>query len=185
MKSRFLLITLFAYLCLPGLAGANWQATPAHSTKKEKAAGEETQPQSKSGEPAADHSGLTRQRKPEVVPPAGPAAGITPESAQPQAPGAVSPRPAAAPAVSAKDQELGQRIEKALTNEPSLSNARVQVEVVESKITLTGTVADGLQRRAATRIVRSFAGDRQVVDQLTVVGAKVQGEESPPAGPRR
>lgn len=66
--------------------------------------------------------------------------------------------------------QMQQQIQQALQQEPSLSSDSIQVNVTSDKVELTGTVANGKDRKTAKRIAQSFAGNKQVVDHLTVQG---------------
>lgn len=68
------------------------------------------------------------------------------------------------------DSTLQSQIQTALQNEPTLSNNHLNVNVSVDTIDLSGTVATGKERQTALRIVQSYAGNRRVVDKLTVSG---------------
>jgi len=55
-----------------------------------------------------------------------------------------------------------------LNSEPALANTNVSVKADESAVVLTGTVDSEKQHDLAVRIAQSFAGDRQVVDKITI-----------------
>ena len=71
---------------------------------------------------------------------------------------------------SSNTDQLRSQLETALKNEPTLSSSNVQVDVTDTKITLTGSVATGKDRQTAKRIAQSYAGNRKVVDKMTVTG---------------
>jgi len=81
---------------------------------------------------------------------------------------------------SADTTQLQSQIQQALQNEPSLSSDSVQVNVTSDKIELTGTVANSKDRKTAKRIAQSFAGNRQVVDHLTVQKSSQPMSETTP-----
>jgi hypothetical protein len=182
-KFSFVFLATLALLCAQAPAQGNSQQ-PAEQNSSASQNQQATPDQSQSAQPskdprAADQGGPTEQPNPQIVPPAGPQKGINPDAAQPggeQREGA-SQSQEIAPASNA-DRELAQNIDKALKNEPTLSNAQVQVGIENNTITLSGTVPSGKDRTTATRIATSFGGDRKVVDQLTVVGRKEPGRES-------
>lgn len=62
------------------------------------------------------------------------------------------------------------QIQQALQNETTLSNDKVSVNVTDTEIELTGTVATGKDKQTAKRIAQSYAGNRKVVDHLKVTG---------------
>jgi osmotically-inducible protein OsmY len=65
---------------------------------------------------------------------------------------------------------LQSTIQDKLKNEPLLSSSSVNVNVTESAIELSGTVATGKEKQTAERIAQSYAGNRKVVDRITVTG---------------
>ena len=73
----------------------------------------------------------------------------------------VAPRMTPAP-------QLQSHIQVALTNEPTLANSNINVNVTEDEIALSGSVSNGKARQTAERIARSFAENRRVTDHLTV-----------------
>jgi osmotically-inducible protein OsmY len=66
--------------------------------------------------------------------------------------------------------QMRSQIETALKNEPTLSSSNVMVNVTDTEITLSGTVATGKDKQTAKRIAQSYAGNRKVVDHITVKG---------------
>lgn len=66
-------------------------------------------------------------------------------------------------------------IQDKLKNEPLLSSSNVNANVTDSTIELSGTVATGKEKQTAVRIAQSYAGNRKVVDRITVTG---KGNES-------
>jgi osmotically-inducible protein OsmY len=82
---------------------------------------------------------------------------------------------------SAESSSLQTQIDAALKKEPTLSNSNVVVNVTDSAVELSGSVATGKEKQTAKRIAQSFAGNRRVEDKITVTG---QGSSSttPPSG---
>jgi len=64
--------------------------------------------------------------------------------------------------------QVQQQIEQGLNSEPALANTNVSVKADERAVVLTGTVDSEKQHDLAVRIAQSFAGDRQVVDKITI-----------------
>jgi hypothetical protein len=177
-KAIFVFLAGLALLCGQALAQGNSQQPPAtqHPGNENQQTPSRPQSGSEPREPSADQGGPPEQPNPQIVPPAGPQIGINPDAEQPRAEqreGASQPQKIA-PASNA-DRELSQSIEKALKNEPTLTHSQVQAGVGQDGITLSGTVPSGKDRQTAMRIAKSFAGDRKVVDKLTVVGQTEQG----------
>ncbi len=76
--------------------------------------------------------------------------------------------------------DLQKQIQTALKHEPTLANDNLNAVVAGDTIDLSGTVASGKERQTALRIAQSFAGNRRVVDHLTVAG---QGPGASMGGP--
>jgi hypothetical protein len=57
-----------------------------------------------------------------------------------------------------------------LKKEPTLANSNVNVVVTDTTVELSGSVSTGKEKQTAKRIVQSFAGNRRVVDRITVTG---------------
>jgi osmotically-inducible protein OsmY len=64
--------------------------------------------------------------------------------------------------------EVEQEIQERFNTEPTLANTKLGVEADESSVTFTGTVKSDLQHDLVLRIVRSYAGDRKLVDKIQV-----------------
>lgn len=83
-------------------------------------------------------------------------------------------------------QEAGQpgdlqaEIDAALHNEASLAGSQISVNVTADSVELSGSVQNEEQRAKAREVVSSIAGDRKIVDNLTVSG---EGEAAPQEAP--
>jgi osmotically-inducible protein OsmY len=80
---------------------------------------------------------------------------------------------AAAPAMSqgadsATDDELGKRVQAALHSDPYFYDEHVSVSVENGDVVLRGFVFSDWDLRDAIRIARQAAGDRRVVDNLSI-----------------
>lgn len=60
------------------------------------------------------------------------------------------------------------QLQTAFKNDPNLRNDNVATNVTDATIELTGTVASGKERQTAKAIAESYAGNRKVVDHITV-----------------
>jgi osmotically-inducible protein OsmY len=80
---------------------------------------------------------------------------------------------------SADSTTLQSTIQEKLKNEPMLSSSSVNVNVNDSTIELSGSVATGKEKQTAERIAQSYAGNRKVVDRITVTG---NGNAASPSG---
>ncbi|HEY4932662.1 MAG TPA: BON domain-containing protein [Terriglobales bacterium] len=67
-------------------------------------------------------------------------------------------------------EEVQQQIQKGLSSQPSLRNTQVEVRVTEASVFLSGTVDSEVQHELALRVAGSYAGDRQLIDQIKVRG---------------
>lgn len=63
---------------------------------------------------------------------------------------------------------LKSQIDSALKSDPTLTNSQLSTDVTDSQITLNGTVPSGKEKVTAVRIVQSYAGNRKVVDKVTL-----------------
>lgn len=66
--------------------------------------------------------------------------------------------------------DLQTQCETALQREPTLSGSHINCVVSGDTIELSGSVMTGKERQTALRIAHSYAGNRRVVDRLTVTG---------------
>ncbi len=66
--------------------------------------------------------------------------------------------------------QVEQQIQDKLNSEPILANTNVGVKTDDKSVTLTGTVDTDAQHDLALRIAHSYAGDRTIVDKITVRG---------------
>jgi osmotically-inducible protein OsmY len=60
------------------------------------------------------------------------------------------------------------QLQAAFKNDANLRNDHIATNVTDDTIELTGTVASGKERQSAKAIAESYAGNRKVVDHLTV-----------------
>jgi len=65
---------------------------------------------------------------------------------------------------------LQSTIQDKLKSEPMLSSSSVNVNVTDATIELSGTVATGKEKQTAERIAQSYAGNRKLVNRITVTG---------------
>ncbi len=107
--------------------------------------------------------GQQQERPPYSQPPpyvTPPSPGNSPDSMPPdtRAPGPLSP----------SNTEVQQQIQTKVSTEPILRDSGVQISVDDQSVTLTGTVDSEQQHDSALRIAQSYAGDRTIVDKLTI-----------------
>lgn len=77
---------------------------------------------------------------------------------------------AAAPNIySAADAEVRDRVQLALHDDPYFYDAHVQVSVDDGVVHLHGLVFSDWDLRDAMRIAGKAAGDRRVIDNLTII----------------
>jgi hypothetical protein len=102
-----------------------------------------------------------------------------PEGQSPSLPQGSAPAPSSNVADSTS---LKGQLDQAYQSEPSLSGSTIQVDVSDTTIQLTGSVPTGKEKTTAKRIAQSYAGNRKVVEKLTVTG-KSNSNAAPPANP--
>ena len=84
--------------------------------------------------------------------------------------------PGSQPGMSPASTQLQAQIQQAFQNESTLANANITTNVTDDTIELSGAVPTAKDRLTAKRIAQSFAGNRKVVDRLTVTG---KGRKNP------
>ena len=78
--------------------------------------------------------------------------------------------------------QIQSEIQNALSQQGSLSGSNIQVNVTDTDVELTGTVATPDQKQTAERIAGSYAGNRRVVNHITVSSLSGQtGTQNPGA----
>jgi len=77
------------------------------------------------------------------------------------------------------DSDLQSQIQNALSKEPTLSGESVRVSVAEDNIEMSGNVGSAREKLTATRIVQSYAGNKKVVNHLTIGGRSGANSSSP------
>ena len=112
--------------------------------------------------------------------PAPPSQQQRPEGQSPALPQGSAPMPSSNIADSAS---LKGQLDQAYQSEPSLSGSSIQVDVTDSAIQLTGSVPTGKEKTTAKRIAQSYAGNRRVVEKLTVTGKSNSNAVAPATNP--
>jgi BON domain len=64
--------------------------------------------------------------------------------------------------------QVEEEIMQHLSSEPGLGNTNVKARVDDRVIVLTGNVVTEVQHELALRIAQSYAGDRSVVDRISI-----------------
>ena len=86
-----------------------------------------------------------------------------------QRPGQRMPPDTRAPAPSEPtDAEVQEQIEQKLATEPLLEHLRLTATANDHTLILSGTVQNEQQHKLALRIAQSYAGERRVVDKITI-----------------
>jgi len=75
-------------------------------------------------------------------------------------------------------RQLRERIMAALKNNAQLGRANLAVNISDDAIDLTGNADTNRERQIARRIVQSFAGNRKVIERISVAGAAPQSTEA-------
>ena len=73
------------------------------------------------------------------------------------------------------------QLESAFQAEPTLTGSTIQVNVSDSTVELTGSVPTTKEKITAKRIAQSYAGNRKVVDKMTLSG---RGASPAPTTPK-
>ncbi|SRR6266568_8856494 len=101
------------------------------------------------------------QQPPYVTPPTFPEGQKAPQQPMP-------PDKEAPPPQTMSTQQAEQQILQHLSSEPGLSNTNVDAKVSDSSVVLTGSVDTETQHQLALRIAQSYAGGRNIVDNINV-----------------
>ena len=64
--------------------------------------------------------------------------------------------------------EIERVMQKNFDHDSNLANARIQVSVDEKNVFLSGTVESRKQHDLALQLAQSYAGERKIVDNLTI-----------------
>ena len=64
--------------------------------------------------------------------------------------------------------QVQQQIQNRVNSEPSLANTNVKASVNDSAVILTGVVDNERQHQILLRIAQSYAGDREIFDEIQV-----------------
>jgi hypothetical protein len=174
MKRFFL---AFAMLALAAsLAAAQSPSNAASADAENHAAGSisgSANPGSASPATASRNRTAQDPTAPTSAQPALPPQQQRPEGQSPSLPQGAASLPSTNPADSAT---LKGQLDQAYQSEPSLSGSNIQVEVTDAAVQLSGSVPTGKEKTTAKRIAQSYAGNRKVVEKLTVTG---HGNPSP------
>jgi osmotically-inducible protein OsmY len=79
--------------------------------------------------------------------------------------------------------QIQSEIQNALAQQSTLNGSNIQVNVTDTNVELTGTVATPDQKQAAERIAGSYAGSRRVVNHITVTSLSGQTGGAAPGTP--
>ncbi len=107
-------------------------------------------------------------QQPGQLPPTSPPQSTPPTFPEERAPRQQMPPDQEAPPQGLSTPEVQQQIQQGLNSEPMLRNSNVGVHVDENSVILTGTVSSEEQHDLALRIAQSYAGDRKIVDKITL-----------------
>jgi BON domain len=175
MKKRLFMLGIGFFLFLAVLAAtaqtpSQTQTPPASSTTPATQVGSGAQ--TKAGTPAPSTTTSPSQASPADT--AEPSAQAATPAAQATGGVAATPSPSAetsaAGADAVNDSELEGQIENALNKEPTLTGDSTHVTVSADTIELAGNVGTSKEKLTATRIVQSYAGNKKVMNHLTISG---------------
>ena len=80
---------------------------------------------------------------------------------------------------------LKDQLDQAYQSEPSLTGSNIQVNVTDTSVELSGSVPAGKDKTTAKRIAQSYAGNRKVVEKLSVSGHNTPNPAPPSQNPRK
>lgn len=100
--------------------------------------------------------------------PAPPPQAQQPKGQSPTVPQGEAPLPSSNVSDSAS---LQQQLDQAYQSEPSLNGSKINVVVSDSQVQLTGSVPTNKDKITAERIAKSYAGNRKVVDKVSIIGS--------------
>lgn len=107
--------------------------------------------------------------------PAPPPQAQQPKGQSPTVPQGEAPLPSSNVADSAS---LQQQLDQAYQSEPSLNGSKIQVAVTDSQVELNGSVPTNKDKITAERIAKSYAGNRKVVDKVSVSGSATSSPQN-------
>jgi hypothetical protein len=111
--------------------------------------------------------GILGQQQPSQNPPPYTTPPTFPDShPQSQQPPVLPEQQGQAGAISSSD--IQQQLQQSISEDPTLSDAKVETKVDEQSIILTGMVQDETQHRKVLATVEPYAGKRKIVDRLLV-----------------
>ena len=177
MKIRFFLLGVGFSVALAAMGQtasetqSQTQTPPVTSTTPSTQVGNGAQ--TKAGTPApsattppAGHVDPTGTAQAPTTPPTGGVGGAASSSATQSSP--VEPSSTGVAAVS--DPDLEGQIQNALNKEPTLTGDSTHVAVTPDSIELSGNVNTSKEKLTASRIVQSYAGNKKVLNHLTIGG---------------
>ncbi len=172
MRASFLLLPIALLFTIPPQAAA-WQQNSNSVATSDKA---------QTAAPKANNPSNDKLREKEK-------AVTSPATGQSPTPGAVAgnsqsgssggnPSAIRAAIPSPENEKLRGQIRNTLRNEPALAGSRLDVEVTDSRIELSGSVPTGREKEVARRLVQSYGNNRRVIDSK--VDVLRGGPQSPP-----
>ncbi|MGI9101876.1 MAG: BON domain-containing protein [Terriglobales bacterium] len=112
---------------------------------------------------------LAQQAPPSPGPPPGSTPPAFPQGGGEQPPVTPMPPDTKAPAPhELSNIDVQKQVQHKLATEPLLQDAEVIVAVDDKSLILSGTADNEQQHRLALRIAQSYAGEREIVDKITV-----------------
>ena len=165
------LATAVAFAQAPTNSQPNQQNIPGQTAQSET---QNNTAGSISGNASSTNTAPGQNPQTPVAPPNTPP-GTTPDPTQPTIDKNASPQSSTATsgatAVGVTDSAtLKGQLESAYQAEPTLTGSNIQVNVTDASVELTGSVPTGKEKVTAKRIAQSYAGNRKVIDKMTVSG---------------
>lgn len=84
----------------------------------------------------------------------------------------VDPDHTAASGKSLTSPEVEKLIQNNLRSDPTLANSKIVAKATDASIVMSGKVSDEKRHRAALLIAKSCAGEREIIDHITVAGSE-------------
>jgi len=159
MRASFLLLPIALLFTIPPQAAA-WQQNSNSVAAADKAqTAAPTSNNSSDDKPREKVKAGTSPATGQISTPGAAAAPQKPASTGGKSPAAVSsamPYP--------ENERLREQVQSTLRSEPSLAGSRLEVNVNDSQIELSGSVATAREKETARRIAQSYGNNRRVVD---------------------
>ena len=86
--------------------------------------------------------------------------------------GTVDPDHTAASGERLTTPEVEKLLQNGLRSDPTLANSKIVAKATDASIVVSGKVSDEKQHKTALLIAKSYAGEREIIDHITVGGTE-------------